>query len=166
MRAQPVRFTTQICGNNWRRKASRQLFPPVMPVPWVATRRDYATHNLSTNAMSSTPYNISAGGTDFSDYYQTQGLQRLVEQHQRHGIQLGPVLCSGSVVGRHVFRSAIRVLLAALATRLLEPPTRHWQFATATMPDLATTILSPRSAGVEASASTTPSRPGRAGCMG
>ncbi len=27
--------------------------------------------NPSTNAMSSTPYNISAGGTDFSDYYQT-----------------------------------------------------------------------------------------------
>ena len=30
-----------------------------------------ATNNLSTNVMSSTPYNISAGGTDFSDYYQT-----------------------------------------------------------------------------------------------
>jgi uncharacterized repeat protein (TIGR01451 family) len=31
----------------------------------------YALNNLSTNALSSTPYNISAGGTDFSDNYQT-----------------------------------------------------------------------------------------------
>ncbi len=30
-----------------------------------------ATHNLSVNAMSSTAYNVSGGGTDFSDTYQT-----------------------------------------------------------------------------------------------
>ena len=29
-----------------------------------------ATHNLSVNEMADTPYNISAGGTDFSDFYQ------------------------------------------------------------------------------------------------
>lgn len=28
------------------------------------------THNLSVNEISDTPYNISAGGTDFSDFYQ------------------------------------------------------------------------------------------------
>ena len=28
------------------------------------------THNLSVNEIADTPYNISAGGTDFSDYYQ------------------------------------------------------------------------------------------------
>jgi uncharacterized repeat protein (TIGR01451 family) len=35
--------------------------------------RSYATNNLSANAMSSSPYNISAGGTDFSDFYQSGG---------------------------------------------------------------------------------------------
>ena len=30
----------------------------------------YAIHNLSVNEISDTPYNISAGGTDFSDFYQ------------------------------------------------------------------------------------------------
>ncbi|MGA3127464.1 MAG: protease pro-enzyme activation domain-containing protein [Candidatus Korobacteraceae bacterium] len=34
----------------------------------------YATHNLSTNAMASSIYNISAGGTDFSDTYQNKGV--------------------------------------------------------------------------------------------
>jgi len=33
----------------------------------------YATHNISVNAMASTAYNISAGGTDFGDVYTTQG---------------------------------------------------------------------------------------------
>ena len=33
----------------------------------------YQATNLSTNAMSSSPYNISAGGTDFSDSYQVAG---------------------------------------------------------------------------------------------
>ena len=33
----------------------------------------YATNNLSTNAMSSTAYDVSAGGTDFSDFYQSDG---------------------------------------------------------------------------------------------
>jgi hypothetical protein len=32
----------------------------------------YQRTNLSTNAMSSSPYNISAGGTDFSDEYQAK----------------------------------------------------------------------------------------------
>jgi uncharacterized repeat protein (TIGR01451 family) len=33
---------------------------------------EYASNNLSTNALSSSIYNISAGGTDFSDAYQTR----------------------------------------------------------------------------------------------
>ncbi len=32
---------------------------------------DYAANNVSVNVIASTPYNISAGGTDFSDAYQT-----------------------------------------------------------------------------------------------
>ncbi|MGO9273587.1 MAG: protease pro-enzyme activation domain-containing protein [Terriglobia bacterium] len=38
--------------------------PPPSPPPL------YATHNLSTNALSSSAYDVSAGGTDFSDTYQ------------------------------------------------------------------------------------------------
>jgi hypothetical protein len=34
---------------------------------------DYATHNISVNAMASTAYNISAGGTDFGDVYTSRG---------------------------------------------------------------------------------------------
>ena len=33
----------------------------------------YETHVISANAMSSTAYNVSAGGTDFSDVYQVKG---------------------------------------------------------------------------------------------
>jgi subtilase family serine protease len=33
----------------------------------------YGSYNPSPNALSSSIYNLSAGGTDFSDYYQTQG---------------------------------------------------------------------------------------------
>ena len=34
---------------------------------------EYAEGTISTSAMSSSPYNISAGGTDFSDVYQVEG---------------------------------------------------------------------------------------------
>jgi hypothetical protein len=40
------------------------------PQPSLET---YATHDLSSNAFASSAYNISAGGTDFSDVYQASG---------------------------------------------------------------------------------------------
>ena len=40
---------------------------------YISGTSSYGDHNPSTNALSSTPYNISAGGTDFSDYYQSKG---------------------------------------------------------------------------------------------
>jgi subtilase family serine protease len=40
------------------------------PEPSLET---FATHNLSSNAFASSAYNVSAGGTDFSDIYQANG---------------------------------------------------------------------------------------------
>jgi hypothetical protein len=41
--------------------------------PTQPSAQTYATHDLSSNAFASSAYNISAGGTDFSDIYQASG---------------------------------------------------------------------------------------------
>jgi subtilase family serine protease len=78
------------------------------------TGKDYATHNVSVNVLGSTAYNVSAGGTDFSDYYQTNGYsssrggRRLVGYLSVHGFQwlfVGIVLHSGDYLGRHLLQS-------------------------------------------------------------
>src|SRR5262249_22156758 len=63
--------------NLWQQMAAEGITPVVSAGDAGSAGCDQnatlMTHNLSTNAMSSTAYNISAGGTDFSDVYQVKG---------------------------------------------------------------------------------------------
>jgi subtilase family serine protease len=61
----------------WQQMAGEGITPTVAAGDGGSAGCDqadvYATHNLSTNAMASSIYNISAGGTDFSDTYENKG---------------------------------------------------------------------------------------------
>ncbi len=62
-------------SNLWQQMNAEGITPVVASGDAGSTGCDqnnsYAVNNPSVNVMASTPYNISAGGTDFSDAYQT-----------------------------------------------------------------------------------------------
>ena len=67
-RAKPTSFTSH-CGSRQRWKGSRWWSRPGIPAVMDASMLAYATDGLSVVNEASTPYNIAAGGTDFSDVF-------------------------------------------------------------------------------------------------